>query len=73
MSVGDATVMGRIDRMDRMGDGRIVVTDYKTGKPKSKRTPTRACSFLSMPWLPAQSGDTTWMRWSSITWRRTLP
>ena len=36
MSVGDATVMGRIDRMDRMGDGRIVVTDYKTGKPKSQ-------------------------------------
>jgi DNA helicase II / ATP-dependent DNA helicase PcrA len=36
MVVGDATVVGRIDRMDRLADGRIVVTDYKTGKPKSQ-------------------------------------
>ena len=36
VKVGDATVVGRIDRMDRAGDGRIVVTDYKTGKPKSQ-------------------------------------
>jgi ATP-dependent exoDNAse (exonuclease V) beta subunit len=42
MQVGDATVVGRIDRIDRadqtdrLSDGRIVVTDYKTGKPKSQ-------------------------------------
>jgi superfamily I DNA/RNA helicase/RecB family exonuclease len=36
MPVGDATVAGRIDRMDRSSDGRIVVTDYKTGKPKAQ-------------------------------------
>jgi DNA helicase II / ATP-dependent DNA helicase PcrA len=36
MAVGEASVVGRIDRMDRVGDGRIVVTDYKTGKPKSQ-------------------------------------
>ena len=34
--MGDTTVVGRIDRMDRQRDGRIVVTDYKTGKPKSQ-------------------------------------
>ena len=36
MAVGNATVAGRIDRMDRCADGRVVVTDYKTGKPKSQ-------------------------------------
>jgi ATP-dependent DNA helicase UvrD/PcrA len=36
MPLGDAIVAGRIDRIDRADDGRIVVTDYKTGKPKSQ-------------------------------------
>ena len=36
MRVGDTTVSGRIDRMDRLPDGGIVITDYKTGKPKSQ-------------------------------------
>ncbi len=36
MPVGTATVAGRIDRMDRDRNGRIMVTDYKTGKPKSQ-------------------------------------
>ena len=36
IAMGDATVVGRIDRMDRGADGKVVVTDYKTGKPKSQ-------------------------------------
>jgi DNA helicase-2/ATP-dependent DNA helicase PcrA len=36
MPMGGATVVGRIDRMDRAPDGRVVITDYKTGKPKSQ-------------------------------------
>jgi DNA helicase-2/ATP-dependent DNA helicase PcrA len=36
MRMGGATVVGRIDRMDRSRDGRVVITDYKTGKPKSQ-------------------------------------
>src|SRR5262249_52604116 len=36
MPMGGATVVGRIDRMDRARDGRVVITDYKTGKPKSQ-------------------------------------
>ena len=36
VTVGDTTVAGRIDRMDRRTDGRIIVTDYKTGKPRSQ-------------------------------------
>ena len=34
--VGGVAVAGRIDRMDRGSDGRIIVTDYKTGKPRSQ-------------------------------------
>jgi DNA helicase-2/ATP-dependent DNA helicase PcrA len=34
--VGGTLITGRIDRMDRSPDGRIVITDYKTGKPRSQ-------------------------------------
>jgi DNA helicase-2/ATP-dependent DNA helicase PcrA len=34
--IGGVAVVGRIDRMDRGSDGRIIVTDYKTGKPRSQ-------------------------------------
>jgi DNA helicase II / ATP-dependent DNA helicase PcrA len=34
--MGDVTLTGRIDRMDRTNDGRVVVTDYKTGKPRAQ-------------------------------------
>src|SRR5713226_1249339 len=33
---GEATVNGRIDRMDRLPDERVVIVDYKTGKPRSQ-------------------------------------
>jgi len=33
---GETTVVGRIDRIDKLPDGRVVVTDYKTGKPQSQ-------------------------------------
>jgi len=36
MRVGGATVSGRIDRMDRAGKRDVIITDYKTGKPKSQ-------------------------------------
>ena len=34
--IGNTTVVGRIDRIDRAADGSIVITDYKTGKPQSQ-------------------------------------
>jgi RecB family exonuclease len=34
--MGEITLTGRIDRMDRSPDGRVVVTDYKTGKPRAQ-------------------------------------
>jgi len=33
--IGEATVVGRIDRVDKVGEG-VVITDYKTGKPRSQ-------------------------------------
>jgi DNA helicase-2/ATP-dependent DNA helicase PcrA len=34
--VGKATVAGRIDRIDDLGDGRVAIVDYKTGKPRAQ-------------------------------------
>ena len=34
--MGTTTVVGRIDRVDKLPDGRVVITDYKTGKPLSQ-------------------------------------
>lgn len=36
IQIGDATIRGRIDRMDRLGDDSVAIVDYKTGKPKSQ-------------------------------------
>jgi RecB family exonuclease len=36
MRVGKATVAGRIDRVDDLGDGRVAIVDYKTGKPRAQ-------------------------------------
>lgn len=36
IKVGTTNLVGRIDRVDRAGDGSVIVTDYKTGKPKSQ-------------------------------------
>jgi DNA helicase-2/ATP-dependent DNA helicase PcrA len=36
VKVGATTIVGRIDRVDKLADGRVVITDYKTGKPLSQ-------------------------------------
>jgi RecB family exonuclease len=36
VKLGQTRVVGRIDRMDKMPDNRIAITDYKTGKPQSQ-------------------------------------
>ena len=35
-TVGEITVRAKMDRLDGDGDGRVVITDYKTGKPKTQ-------------------------------------
>jgi len=34
--IGDVTIVGRIDRMDKVSDEGILITDYKTGKPQAQ-------------------------------------
>jgi ATP-dependent DNA helicase UvrD/PcrA len=36
MNVGKATLAGRIDRIDDLGNGRVAIVDYKTGKPRAQ-------------------------------------
>jgi len=36
VKLGDTTVVGRIDRVDKLPSGEIAITDYKTGKPQSQ-------------------------------------
>ena len=36
VQIGAANVVGRIDRIDRLEGSRVVITDYKTGRPKSQ-------------------------------------
>ena len=53
IKIGDSTVAGRIDRMDRAGDGCVALVDYKTGKPKDQKEAD--CSLqLSIYALAAQ-------------------
>jgi len=37
IEIGDATIRGRIDRMDRLPDDTVAIVDYKTGKPRSQK------------------------------------
>jgi DNA helicase-2/ATP-dependent DNA helicase PcrA len=36
VSVGRTNLVGRIDRIDRASGGHVIITDYKTGKPRSQ-------------------------------------
>ncbi len=42
MQIGQTKVVGRIDRIDQLGNGRVVITDYKTGRPKSQEDADRS-------------------------------
>jgi DNA helicase-2/ATP-dependent DNA helicase PcrA len=36
LRIGNATVVGRMDRIDRVAGHRVVIVDYKTGRPRTQ-------------------------------------
>jgi len=52
--IGSASVAGRIDRIDKLADGEVVITDYKTGKPQSQEDADKSLQ-LSIYALAAQA------------------
>jgi DNA helicase-2/ATP-dependent DNA helicase PcrA len=42
MQIGQAKVVGRIDRIDQLNNGLVVITDYKTGRAKSQEDADRS-------------------------------
>ena len=64
---------GRPHRPHRPGCRRAAWSSPTTrpARPNRRKIPTRACSFPSMPWRRARSGDTTPITSCSTTWKET--
>ena len=56
VDLGDATLRGRVDRLERDGDGRLVVVDLKTGKTKPAKADMPAHPQLAAYQLAVESG-----------------
>ena len=51
------TVHGRVDRIDRLADGRLAIIDYKTGQPPTQRAVTEGFALqLGLLGLIARAG-----------------
>jgi RecB family exonuclease len=53
VKIGATKLVGRIDRIDRASNGAVIITDYKTGKPKSQEDADESLQ-LSLYALAAQ-------------------
>jgi DNA helicase-2/ATP-dependent DNA helicase PcrA len=62
IQVGQATIRGRIDRMDRLEDGTMAIVDYKTGKARSQKDADESLQ-LSIYALAAQE------KWATVASR----
>lgn len=50
--MGDFTLRGIIDRLERTADGSLVITDYKTGRsPRDNQTKDRMTQMMLYAWL----------------------
>lgn len=57
VEIDNILVHGRIDRVDRLADGRLVIVDYKTGSPPAKmRVRTGYALQLGLAGLMAETG-----------------
>jgi RecB family exonuclease len=56
VEVGDARLAGRVDRLERDADGRLVVVDLKTGKSKPKDAELPALPQLGAYQLAIEHG-----------------
>ena len=59
-TVGRALIRGKVDRLERDADGRLVVVDLKTGQDAGRRTPrsTGSSPPTRWPWPRAGSAST---------------
>ncbi len=50
--MGDFTLRGIVDRLERTNDGALVITDYKTGRsPRDSQTKDRMTQMMLYAWL----------------------
>lgn len=51
-SMGEFTLRGIVDRLERLDDGSLVITDYKTGRsPRDNQTKERMTQMMLYAWL----------------------
>jgi putative RecB family exonuclease len=50
--MGDFTLRGIVDRLERTSDGALIITDYKTGRsPRDSQTKDRMTQMMLYAWL----------------------
>ncbi len=50
LQLGETILAGRIDRIDRLANSHVVITDYKTGKPRSQEDADESLQLSIYAW-----------------------